>query len=125
MEGLTTDMKKDNIVHRKAFAFAIRIVNAYRHLVETKREYVLSKQLLRCGTSIGANVAEADGAVSRKDFANKIGIAYKECLETKYWLNLLVETEYIARDPYESIFADADELGKILFSILKKTRPPR
>lgn len=124
MEVLTTEMKKDNVVYRKSFTFAVRIVNAYKFLIE-KREYVLSKQLLRSGTSIGANVAEADGAVSRKDFANKIGIAYKECLETKYWLDLLVETGYITKETHKSVFADADELGKILFSILKKTRPPR
>jgi four helix bundle protein len=118
-------MKKDNVVYRKSFAFAVRVVKAYKFLIESKREFVLSKQLLRSGTSIGANVAEADGAVSRKDFANKIGIAYKECLETKYWLDLLYETEYIDKNAYDSVFADADELGKILFSILKKTRPPR
>lgn len=125
MEVLTAEMKNDNVVYRKAFAFAVRIVNAYKHLVENKREFVLSRQLLRSGTSIGANVAEADGAVSRKDFANKIGIAYKECLETKYWLDLLVETEYFSKDAYNSVFADADELGRILFAILKKTRTPR
>ena len=118
-------MKKDNVVYRKSFSFAVRIVNAYKFLIYKKREFVLSKQLLRSGTSIGANVAEADGAVSRKDFANKIGIAYKECLETKYWLDLLYETEYIDKIAYDSVFADADELGKILFSILKKTRTPR
>lgn len=125
MEVLTTKMRRDNVVYRKAFAFAVRIVNAYKHLVENKREYVLSKQLLRSGTSIGANVAEADGAVSRKDFANKIGIAYKECLETKYWLDLLFETNYFSREAHKSVFADADELGRILFAILKKTRTPR
>lgn len=125
MEVLTTEMKRNNVVYSKAFAFAVRIVDAYKHLVEIKREYVLSKQLLRSGTSIGANVAEADGAVSRKDFANKIGIAYKECLETKYWLDLLVETEYVSKDAYKSVFADTDELGKILFAILRKTRAPR
>jgi len=124
MEVLTTEMKRENVVYRKAFAFAVRIVNAHKHLTENKREFVLSRQLLRSGTSIGANVAEADGAVSRKDFANKIGIAYKECLETKYWLDLLVETEYFSRDAYNSVFADADELGRILFAILRKTRTP-
>ncbi len=118
-------MKKDNVVYLKSFAFAVRVVKAYRFLIKNKREYVLSKQLLRSGTSIGANVAEADGAVSRKDFANKIGIAYKECLETKYWLDLLHETDFIDTKSYQSVFADADELGKILFSILKKTRTPR
>lgn len=118
-------MKKDNVVYRKSFSFAVRIVNACKFLIKNKREYVLSKQLLRSGTSIGANVAEADGAVSKKDFANKMGIAYKECLETKYWLDLLYETEYIDKIAYDSVFADADELGRILFSILKKTRTPR
>jgi four helix bundle protein len=87
-----------------------------------KREFILSKQLLRSGTSIGANMAEANGAISSADFSAKINIAYKECLETKYWLSLLKDTDFITELAYESIFKDADELGRILFSILKSTR---
>ncbi len=115
-------MKSENVTYEKAYLFAIRIVNAFKHLTETKREFVLSKQVLRSGTSIGANIAEANGAISKADFSNKISIAYKECLETKYWLSLLKDTEYISENTFESIFEDADELARILFSILKKTR---
>jgi four helix bundle protein len=115
-------MKKDNNLYQKAYQFAIRAVNAYRYLTQEKREFILSKQLLRSGTSIGANIAEANGAISNADFSAKISIAYKECLETQYWLSLLKDTHFITEKAYNSVFADVDELGKILFSILKKTR---
>jgi four helix bundle protein len=82
----------------------------------------LSKQLIRSGTSIGANIAEANGGISVADFSAKISIAYKECLETKYWLSLLKDTGYIEEKAFNSIYTDADEIGKMLFSILKKTR---
>ena len=115
-------VKKDNNLYEKAYKFAIRAVNAYRYLIQEKREFILSKQLLRSGTSIGANVAEANGAISNADFSAKISIAYKECLETKYWLSLLKDTNFITEKAYKSIFTDADELGRILFTILKSTR---
>lgn len=115
-------MKKDNLTYQKAYDFAIRIVRAYQYLCEEKKEYVLSKQLLRSGTSIGANIAEANGAISEADFSNKISIAYKECLETKYWLSLLKDTSYITEKSFDSMHNNADEIGAILFSILKKTR---
>lgn len=115
-------MKKDNVTYTKAYNFAIRIVKAYQYLCEEKKEYVLSKQMLRSGTSIGANIAEANGAISDADFSSKISIAYKECLETKYWLSLLKDTGYISEKSFHSMHEDADELGKILFSILKTTR---
>ena len=114
--------KGENVTCQKAYSFAIRILKAYQYLCNEKKEYTLSKQLLRSGTSIGANIAEANGAISKADFSNKISIAYKECLETKYWLSLLNDTGYIREDSYESIYADADEIAKILFSILKPTR---
>jgi four helix bundle protein len=113
---------KPNNLYIKAYAFGVRIVKAYQHISQEKREFVLSKQLLRCGTSIGANVAEANGAISEADFSSKISIAYKECLETKYWLNLLRDTDYITTPAFESLFADADELGKLLYAILRTTR---
>ena len=116
---------KNNVTYDKAYKFAIRVVKAYKYLVEEKREFVLSKQLLKSGTSIGANVAEANGAISKADFSAKISIAYKECLETKYWLSLLKDTGYIDIKSFDSIYRDADEIGKILFSILKKTRIDR
>ena len=112
----------DNNLYAKSYAFALRIVRSYQYLTETKRELILSKQLLRSGTSIGANVAEANGGISTADFSAKISIAYKECLETKYWLSIMKDTGYIDEKSYESIHKDADELAKILFSILKKTR---
>lgn len=112
----------ENNLYKKSHAFAIRIVKAYQFLSDEKKEFVLSKQLLKSGTSIGANVAEANGAISKADFSSKISISYKECLETKYWLTLLDDTDFIDQKTYESVFKDADELAKILFSILKKTR---
>ena len=112
---------KKNVLYDKSYAFAIRIVKAYKFLIEQK-EYVLSKQLLRCGTSIGANVAEANGAISEADFSAKLSIAYKESLETKYWLSLLKDTGFIEENTFQSIYNDADEIAKILFSILKTTR---
>lgn len=115
-------MLHNSLVYEKAFAFAIRVVNAYRHLQENHREFVMSKQLLRCGTSIGANIAEANGAISDADFSSKMSIAYKETLETKYWLSLLKATDYLTEKTFESIFTDADELSKMLFSIIKKAR---
>ncbi len=112
----------NSLVYEKAYKFAIRIVNAYKYLSGEKKEYILSKQLIRSGTSIGANIAEANGAISQADFSAKISIAYKECLETKYWLSLLKDTGYIEQKAFDSIYQDADEIGKILFSILKKTK---
>lgn len=114
-------MVTNSLVYDKAYSFAIRIVNAYKYLIE-KQEYVLSKQLLRCGTSVGANIAEANGAISESDFSAKVSIAYKEILETKYWLSLLKDTGYISEEIYNDIFVDADEIAKIIYSILKTTR---
>ncbi|NOQ46073.1 MAG: four helix bundle protein [Desulfobulbaceae bacterium] len=88
-------MNRSNPAYEKAYVLAVRIVNAYRHLSEQKREFVLSKQLLRSGTSIGANLAEANGAISEANLSAKVSIAYKESQETKYWLNLLKDTGYI------------------------------
>jgi four helix bundle protein len=113
---------KDRILYDKAFSFAIRSVKLCRFLMEEKREYILSKQLLRSGTSIGANVAEANGAISSADFSTKVSIAYKESLETKYWLGLLKETDYLSAKAFSSLHQDADELSKILYSILRTTR---
>jgi four helix bundle protein len=114
-------MARDNVASDKSFAFAVRIVQACRWINETYKEYTLSKQLLRCGTSIGANLSEANGAISEADFSAKISIAYKECRETKYWLALFRETDILPIAHYDSLFEDADELGRILYSILKTT----
>ncbi|MDH6308409.1 four helix bundle protein [Dysgonomonas sp. PFB1-18] len=114
-------MVTNSLVYEKAYSFAIRIVKAYKYLKD-KQEFVLSKQLLRCGTSVGANIAEANGAISDSDFSAKMSIAYKEILETKYWLSLLKDTGYITNDVFEDIFVDADEIAKMIYSILKTTR---
>lgn len=97
-------MKNDNIIQSKSYAFAIRIVNVYKYLVQDKNEYVLSKQLLRCGTSIGANVEEAIGGQSKKDFVAKLGIAYKEAREAHYWLRILKDTGYLTDEQVLALF---------------------
>lgn len=115
-------MRNDNIVQQKSYAFAIRIINAYKYLLAEQKEYVLSKQLLRCGTSIGANIEEAIGGQSQKDFFAKLTIAYKEARETQYWLRLLRDTQYLSADQSESLIADANELLRIIGSIQKTMR---
>ncbi len=105
----------------KSFDFAVRIVNLYKHLSQEKKEFVLSKQLLRSGTSIGANVEEAIGGISKADFRAKLSIAYKEARETVYWLRLLHTTEYLNDKEFESVFYDADELCRLLFTIIKSS----
>jgi len=103
-------------------AYAIRIVNLYKYLVLQKNEHVLSKQLLRSGTSIGANTRESKNAQSRKDFLTKLSIALKEADETEYWLELLYKTGYLDENQYQSIQNDTSELIKILTSIIKKLK---
>ena len=115
-------MKDGNVVRDKSYAFAVRVVKAYRYLAEERREYVLSKQLLRAGTSIGANVEEAIGGQSSKDFYSKLSVAYKEARETHYWIRLLTDTEYLTASQANSLLADADELLKIIGRILKTMR---
>jgi len=111
--------KKENAVQEKSYSFALRIVKMYSWLCEEKKEFVLSKQLLRCGTSIGSNVEEAIGGVSDKDFSAKMGIAYKEARETHYWLRLLHDSEFINKAAFESILCDCEELLKLVGSICK------
>tara|TARA_R110000868_G_C10444873_1_gene725741 strand:- start:74 stop:433 length:360 start_codon:yes stop_codon:yes gene_type:complete len=113
---------KDNPLYRKSYDFALKMVLLYNDLTKNNNEYILSKQLLKSGTSIGANIAEANGAISKADFSSKISIAYKESLETKYWLNLLKDSKYIDSEKANILIIDADELSKIMFSILKTTR---
>jgi len=112
-------MKKSNIVVEKTYAFAIRIVNCYKYLCSDKKEFVLSKQLLKCGTSIGANVEEAMGGQSEKDFNSKMAIAYKEARETHFWLRLLRDTDFLDKKIAESLLTDTDEILKLIGSILK------
>ena len=113
---------EDNVIMTKAKVFAVRIIKLYKYLCESKKEYVLSKQVLRSGTSIGANVAEAIVAISKKDFLAKMYIAFKECVETQYWLELLQETDYLTIEQFNSINEDCTELKKLLSSITKSTR---
>lgn len=111
-------MKNENIIVDKSKAFALRIIKLYQYLVERK-EFVLSKQVLKSGTSIGANVKEAIRAQSKPDFYAKMSIALKECSETEYWLELLYESKYIDEKSFKSIYNDCQELLRILISIVK------
>lgn len=113
---------KESLVYEKAFKFAIRIVNLYKHLCKEKNEYTISKQVLRSGTSIGANAKEAVQASSKRDFLMKMNIALKEASETDYWLELLKATDYLDAKTSESIISDCKELNKILASIVKTTK---
>lgn len=113
----------NNIIAEKTLDFAVRIVNLQKHLVAEKKEFVLSRQILRCGTSIGANVAEAQRGQSTPDFATKMCIALKEANETEYWLCLLYRTDYLTQAQYESVLADLREILCLLTSICKKTNP--
>src|SRR5690606_31945826 len=115
-------MKDDNVVQMKSYAFAVRIVKVYQFLSNDKKEFVLSKQLLRCGTSIGANIEEAIGGQSEKDFYAKLTIAYKEARETHYWIRLLTDTDYLSKAQSESLLNDVTELLKIVGSIQKTIR---
>jgi len=114
---------KDNAVKTKSYAFALQIIDLYKTLVAEKKEFVLSKQLLRSGTSIGANVAEAIGGISPADFSAKISIGYKEVLETQYWLSLLHDSGYLEDAKFNLLHANCEELGKILFYHLKNNWP--
>ncbi len=111
-------MKENNIVQKKSYAFALRIIKLYKHLCETKKEFTLSKQILRSGTSIGANVEEAIGGQSDKDFVAKLSIAYKETRETHYWLRLLHDSDFMTTKEFDSMTCDCEELLKIETAIL-------
>ena len=113
---------KKNIVADKSYAFALRIINLYKHLVSEQKEYVLSKQMLRSGTSVGALIKEAEHAQSKADFLNKMNIALKEANETEYWLMLLKDSNYIDDKSYNLIKPDSVELIKLLASIVKSTK---
>ena len=112
----------ENVVAFKSFGLAVRVVRLCRFLRASKQEHVLSKQLLRSGTAIGANVEEAIGGISRADFSAKISIAYKEARETSYWLKLLHATDYLSEEAFQSIRNDCEEVCRILRAILNTTR---
>ena len=113
---------KENVISEKSYAFALRIIKAYKYLSVEEREFVLSKQLLRSGTSIGALVREAEYAQSTADFVHKLSIAIKEANETEYWLMLLKDSEYIKENVFQSIASDCEELLKLLTSIIKTSK---
>ena len=113
---------KENVIVDKTFKFSVSIVKLYQHLTDHRKEFVLSRQLLKCGTSIGANVEEAVGGLSKKDFIAKLQIAYKEARETKYWLKLLRATGYVNIPDFDSLDNDLEEITKILVSILNSSK---
>lgn len=114
-----------SVIEPKSFDFAVRIVKLNKHLVADKKEYVLSKQILRSGTSVGANVAEAEKSQSRAEFVFKMNIALKEASETDYWIRLLYATDYLTDEEYTSIYSDCLEIEKLLISIVKTTNENR
>jgi len=108
---------KENVIQDKSYTFALRIIKLYKYMVDDKKEYVLSKQILRCGTSIGANIEEAIAGQSKKDFNSKMYIAFKEARETHYWLRLLRDSHFLTEKESESLFKDNIEIVKLLSSI--------
>ena len=115
-------MKLDNVVQTKSYDFALRIVKVYKYLTQEKKEFVLSKQLLRSGTSIGANIEESIGGQSRADFFAKMTIAYKETRESKYWIRLLRDSDYLTVEQSNDLLKDVEEILKIIGSIQKSIR---
>ena len=111
-----------SIIKEKSFTFAVRIVNAYKYFSQEKKEYIMSKQLLRSGTSVGANVREAQNAQSKPDFIHKLSISQKECDETMYWLELLYETHFLDEKEYSELHSEATDLLKIIRSIIITTK---
>ncbi len=114
--------KNENIILVKSYEFALKIIHLYKDLIYNQKEYVLSKQILKSGTSIGANSEEASGAQSKKDFIAKFSIAYKESRETNYWLRLLRDSEIIERESANNLISECEEIQKILTSILKTSK---
>ncbi|AVF49066.1 four helix bundle protein [Elizabethkingia anophelis] len=115
-------MKEDNIVKHKSFDFAVRIIKLYQYLSSDKKEFILSKQILRSGTSVGAMIRESEHAQSKSDFIHKLSIAQKEINETIYWLELFQATDYLSAQEFESINEDAVEIIKLITSIIKTTK---
>lgn len=113
---------KENVVKNKSFAFALRIIKLYKILSEEKKEFVMSKQLLRSGTAVGALIREAEHAESKADFIHKMAIALKEANETEYWIELLFQSEYLDKTSYQSIHTESKELLKLLISIVKSSK---
>ncbi|MBS1550480.1 MAG: four helix bundle protein [Bacteroidetes bacterium] len=115
-------MERENIIKDKSYKYALRIINLYKYLIEDKKEYVLSKQILRSGTSIGANIEEGIGSPSKKDFINKFFVAHKEARESHYWIRLLRDSKYLDYKLAESLLNDCDEILKITGKIISTSR---
>ena len=113
----------ESVIRDKSMTFAVRVVKLYQYLSEEKKEYVMTKQLLRSGTSIGANIREAQQGQSKPDFRAKMSISLKEAVETEYWLELLYKTGYLTTEQYESIQSDCGEIARLLTAIVKNSRP--
>lgn len=119
---MKNESKTDSIIAKKAYSFALEIIKLYKHLVTNKKEFVLSKQILRSGTSIGANINEALAGQSKRDFIHKLSIALKEARETSYWLNLLKDSDFITSAEFNKLSVACDEIIKILNSIIITTK---
>lgn len=115
-------MQKDNIILNKTYSFSLAIINECRKIQTEKKEFILSKQLIRSGTSIGANAEEAIGGISKKDFSHKFSISYNEARESKYWLRLMKDSDLIEPDTANKLLKDCEEILKILFSIIRSSR---
>jgi len=113
---------KESVLKDKSYQFALRIIKLYKYVTTEKKEYVLSKQILRCGTSIGANIEEANQAQSKQDFIHKLSISQKEAFETDYWLRLLRDSEYLTEAQASSLLSDCQELQKLLTASIKTTK---
>ena len=112
----------ENLIQEKSYQFSIRIIKLYQYLKSEKKEFILSKQILRCGTSVGANIEEAIGGSSQKDFVAKLNISYKEARETHYWLRLLKDTDYIDAVMFDSLIEECESILKILYKIIETSR---
>ena len=115
-------MKSDNIIRNKSYNFSLKIIQIYQELNKNKKEFIISKQLIRSGTSIGANIEEAIGAQSKNDFISKVSISYKEARETLYWLNILTDSNFLNKQQSDTLIYDCEELLKILGSIIKTSK---
>ena len=115
-------MRKENVAYEKAYSFALQAIKACSEVKKQHREYVLSRQLIRSATSVGANLAEAEVAISRAELSSKVSIAYKECRESAYWVNLLRDAGYMNKTDASVLLASADEINRILFSTIRTLR---
>lgn len=115
-------MKEDNVIRNKSYNFSLKIIKIYQELTKEKKEFIISKQLIRSGTSIGANIEEAIGAQSKNDFISKVSISYKEARETLYWLHLLTDSDFLNKQQSDTLINDCEEILKIIGAIQKTAK---